>query len=260
MRAGRLTRRSSRPCSLPAQADLTNPPLYYVLLNAAAHFFGTTEFALRVVSLLIGLLTIPLVYRLARATAGERAGRYAALLATISAPLWWASQEARMYTLLALLVLIGALAWQQLVTKPSRAAWLGLWLSELALLYAHNTGPVIVIWLNAVTLLWWIVQRSIRRPDWRVWIAGQVGVGLLWSPYFVDRFLLVQSANSAITAAPPLSLAFAWQVWQGLWIEPWSLALADLPVFVLRRRDPVPADASCSSGGARCGCSCTRSC
>ncbi len=219
--------------SAAAQADLTNPPLYYVLLNAAAHCFGTTEFALRIVSLLLGLLIIPLVYRLARAAAGERAGRYAALLATISAPLWWASQEARMYTLLALLVLIGALAWQRLVTKPSRTAWLGLWLSELALLYAHNTGPVIVIWLNAVTLLWWIVQRSIRRPDWRVWIAGQVGVGLLWSPYFVDRFLLVQSANSAITAAPPLSLAFAEQVWQGLWIEPWSLALADLPVFML---------------------------
>lgn len=215
-----------------SQADLTNPPLYYVLLNVAAQFFGTTEFALRVVSLLLGLLTIPLIYRLACATAGDRAGRYAALLAAISAPLWWASQEARMYTLLALLVLIAALAWQQLVAKPpcgtpSRAAWLGLWASELALLYAHNTGPVIVIWLNAVTLIYWLAQRGLRRPDWRVWIVGQVGVGLLWLPYFVDRFLLVQSANSAITTAPPISLTFAWQIWQGLWIEPWALVLRD---------------------------------
>ncbi len=215
-----------------SQADLTNPPLYYVLLNAAARWFGTSEFALRVVSLLIGLLTIPLIYRLARTTAGERAGRYAALLAAISAPLWWASQEARMYTLLALLVLICALAWQRLVAKPSRAAWIALWAGELALLYAHNTGPVIVIWLNAVTLLLWIARRSARRPDWRVWIAGQIAVGLLWSPYFVDRFLRVQSANSAITSAPPINLAFAWQVWQGLWVEPWALVLRDPPFFV----------------------------
>ncbi len=214
------------------QADPTNPPLYYILINAAAYGFGTSEFGLRIVSLLLGLLTIPLVYRLGRQIAGERAGRCAALLATLSAPLWWASQEARMYTLLAVLVLICALAWQRLITKPSRAAWIMLWLGELALLYAHNTGLVIVLWLNAVTLLIWIVRRRVSYPDWRVWLAGQVGVGLLWLPYFIDRFLLVQGANSAITSAPPLDLAFAWQVWQGLWVEPWALALRDLPVFV----------------------------
>ena len=123
-------------------ADLTNPPLYYVLLNVAAHFFGTTEFALRFVSLLLGLPLIPLVFQLARRTAhSERAGRYAALLTACSAPLWWASQEARMYTLLALLITICALAWWILMIRPRRAAWIALWLSEVALLYAHNTGP-----------------------------------------------------------------------------------------------------------------------
>ena len=100
-------------------ADPTNPPLYYVLLNVAAHFFGTSEFALRFVSLLLGLPLIPLVFQLARRTAkSERAGHYAALLTTFSAPLWWASQEARMYTLLALLMTICALAWWQLVVRP----------------------------------------------------------------------------------------------------------------------------------------------
>ena len=44
-----------------ANADATTPPLYYVLLNIAARGFGTSEFGLRVFSLLAGLLTIPLV-------------------------------------------------------------------------------------------------------------------------------------------------------------------------------------------------------
>lgn len=212
------------------QADATNPPLYYLLLNLAARGFGTSEFALRVVSLLIGLPLIPLVYQLARRAADRRAGVYAALLTTFSAPLWWASQEARMYTLLALLIVIAALAWQWLITRPSRAAWIALWLAELALLYAHNTGPVAVIWLNAVTLVAWIAAR---RPDWRVWIAGQIGVGLLWLPYFLMRFLLLPAANSAITSAPALGLPLIAQVWGGLWIAPWALALKGLPAFVL---------------------------
>ncbi len=170
------------------QADATNPPLYYLLLNLAARGFGTSEFALRIVSLLIGLPLIPLVYQLARRAANRRAGLYAAVLVTFSAPLWWASQEARMYTLLALLIVIAALAWQQIITRPTRAAWIALWLAELALLYAHNTGPVVVIWLNSVTLIAWIAYR---RPGWRVWIVGQIGVGLLWLPYFLTRFVLL---------------------------------------------------------------------
>src|SRR5690606_5420496 len=92
------------------EADPTNPPLYYLVLNITARGFGDSPFGLRVASLLMGLLTIPLAYQLARRLFDARAGLYAAFLVSVSAPLWWASQEARMYTLLALLVLIAALA------------------------------------------------------------------------------------------------------------------------------------------------------
>ena len=49
--------------------------------------------------------------------------------------------------------------------------WLG---AELAALYSHNTGPVIVLWLNAAMLLAWLPYRSVKRPDWRYWLAGQL--------------------------------------------------------------------------------------
>ncbi len=193
-----------------------------MLLNGAARFFGTSEFALRYVSLLVGLLIIPCVYLLARGAANDRAGVYAALLVSLSAPLWWASQEARMYTLLALLVLLCALFWQRLVTRPSRALWLALAASELALLYAHNTGVVVALWLNLVTLLYWLIHR---RPSWRAWLLGQAGVGALWLPYFITRFLLLGEANSAITAAPQVGLLLLGQVWLGFWVAPWALAV-----------------------------------
>src|SRR5687768_4165325 len=139
-------------------ADPTNPPLYYLLLNIAALGFGDSELALRYVSLLLGILAIPLSYQLARRLFNSNAGIGAAFLVAFSPLMWWASQEARMYTLLAVLVLVAVLAWQGLLLQSTRRTWLVLWLSELALLYAHNTGPVIVLWLNLITLLAWGFQ------------------------------------------------------------------------------------------------------
>jgi 4-amino-4-deoxy-L-arabinose transferase-like glycosyltransferase len=229
---------AEQPTLLDAwNADQTNPPLYYVLVNLAARGFGTSEFSLRYVSLLMGMLAVALSYRLGKEVTAERQrsrgaernsgrtgdGISAALMVAFTPLMWWAAQEARMYTLLAVLVLIAALAWEYLRNGGSRWAWRALWLAELALLYAHNTGPIIVLWLNAVTLLLWLTRRSLRQPDWRVWIAGQIGVGLLYLPYFIGRFLLLPGANDAIRSTPPVSLDLLRQLWQSLWTGPWSM-------------------------------------
>lgn len=210
-------------------ADPTNPPLYYLILNITTRAFGASELGLRVTSTLIGLLVIPLTGQLARRLFSKRAGIFAMLLAACSSPLWWASQEARMYTLLAVLVLIAALAWHQLTTKPSRAAWLMLLAAELLLLYAHNTGPVIVLWLNSVTVLAWVAHLSLRRPDWRLWFGGQLLVGVLWLPWFVTRFIHVQAANSAITTGPQINIEFISRLWQAFWTAPWEM-VGEAPV------------------------------
>lgn len=205
------------------EADPTNPPLYYLVLNITARGFGDSPFGLRVASLLMGLLTIPLAYQLARRLFDARAGLYAAFLVSVSAPLWWASQEARMYTLLALLVLIAALAWHRLVTRSGWQAWLSLLTAETLLLYAHNTGPVIVLWLNGVTLLVWLVRRSRHRPDWRLWFGVQVVVGVLWLPWYATRFIHVQAANSVIDSGPQLGFVLFSRIAQALWTAPWEM-------------------------------------
>jgi len=204
-------------------ADPTNPPLYYALLHLFVRGAGDSEFSLRLFSLLVGLLTIPLAHQLGRRLFGARAGLYSALLLALAPPLWWASQEARMYTLLAALVLVCALAFHALLTRPTRRAWLALLAAQLALLYAHNTGPVVALWLNAAALLAWLTRRRADRPSWRVWLAGQLAVGLLWLPWFALRFVELREANSAVQSAPQPSLALLAQVWQAFWISPWAM-------------------------------------
>jgi len=213
---------ASQPTLIDAfNADATNPPLYYGLLHITARLWGTSEFGLRVTSLFFGVIAVALAVRLAHNLGGRRAALLMALFGALSAPLAWAAQEARMYTLLAIGVLVCVLAWERLRTRPTRWAWVALWIAELALLYAHNTGPVIVLWLNAVTLLTWVVRRD-GRPDWRVWFAGQVAVGLLWMPYFVTRFLLLSEANSAVGSMSFASypLFSLWSAWVGIWFTP----------------------------------------
>ncbi len=246
-----------------AASDATNPPLYYLLLYLSTRFLGDSVFALRLFSTFAGLLGIALAYRLASTLFDRRAGLFAAFLLAVSPLLWWAAQEARMYTLLALLVLVAALAWFQLQRRPTRWSWLALWAAELALLYAHNTGPVVALWLNAVTLLAWVLRYPVAkptlkanrpqqdplspewerggakrrgeglsdtRPGWRLWLGGQTLVGLLWLPYFAGRFLALANANSAVQSAPRLGLDLLNDVWSAFWAGSWAIVGRD-PLF-----------------------------
>ena len=206
-------------------ADATNPPLYYLLLNFSTHLLGDSEFSLRLPSMLAALLLIALTWQLAQRSFGRRAAWLAMWLATCSAPLWWAAQEARMYALLALLTLALLLAWQRLLRHPERRAWLLLLSCETFILYTHNTGPVFALWLNLAMLLHWLVRRSLRRPDWRAWLAGQALVTLLWAPWLLNHFLNVAAANSALRDGPQPGIALFSHVWGAFLLAPWELTV-----------------------------------
>jgi len=214
---------------LPAAiaADPTNPPLYFLLLYAGVRLAGDTEFAMRWLSVMIGLLAVPLSYQLARRLFNPTAGALAALLAACSPPLWWASQEIRMYGLMVALALVAALAWHRLLHSRSPQAWLALWAAELGLLYSHSTGPIFALWLNTVTLLAWLTRRNLRRdlrrPRWQTWLIGQVIVGLLWTPWLVARFVGLPGANQTVVSPPALTPELAGQIWQSIWAGSWSM-------------------------------------
>ena len=95
---------SAHVASLPLLSTVsprteTNPPLYHFLLYSWVRLTGSSVFALRFLSLVLGVLTVPLVYGLARLAFGELVGLLAALLCAISPFQVYYSQEARMYAL-----------------------------------------------------------------------------------------------------------------------------------------------------------------
>jgi len=100
-----------------------NGPLFFVLLRFWRNLTGNSEFALRYPSALLGALAVPLGYVLARQLGfRRRAGLLLGLLLATSPYLVWYGQEAKMYALLLVLVMLAFIAYLKALTG-SRIKW-----------------------------------------------------------------------------------------------------------------------------------------
>ncbi len=83
----------------------TNPPLYFVALSAMRALLGESEYALRFLSVIAGMLLVSLLYVTGKRLFSTQVAMLAAALGALSPFLVWYSQEARMYTPVAALTL-----------------------------------------------------------------------------------------------------------------------------------------------------------
>jgi hypothetical protein len=151
------------------------PPLYYLLAWLWTRPFGTGEVGVRSLSALIGVLTIPAAYALARELVSERAALITAALVAVNPLLVWYSQESRAYALLVLLATLATLF------AVRRRVWLWALCSALALathyFAAFVVGPL---------ALWLLLRHADRRRAAAA--AGAVAVaGLALLPLAIDQ-------------------------------------------------------------------------
>ena len=76
-----------------------HPPLYFTILWASIRLIGDGDVAVRVPSIVAGVLLIPLVYLLGKEAYDRRTGAVAAVFVSVAPFVVWYSQEARMYEL-----------------------------------------------------------------------------------------------------------------------------------------------------------------
>jgi mannosyltransferase len=173
-----------------------NPPLYYMLLHVWMSAFGSTEAATHSLSLLCGILTIPLGGWAGWKLFGPRAGIFAALLFAFDAWLTAYAQETRMYELMGLLGL-AATAGFLLGFVYRKRRYLFLFGGALTLmLYTHSWGTFFFIGA-AIALIPSLIASEDRRGLLRDAVITFVGAGVLFLPWVPT--LLFQAAN---TAAP----------------------------------------------------------
>lgn len=121
-----------------------HPPLYYSLLNLWIELFGTLEGAVRTLSALASVLTIPVFYAACRRLLDGPTASIAAFILTVSPFHVQFAQETRMYALLTLEVAFVLFFLARLLT--SRVAqgrdWVGLAVSQALVMLTHNTAAV----------------------------------------------------------------------------------------------------------------------
>ena len=98
-----------------------HPPLYYLLLHSWISRYGDDPYSVRMLSVLFGTATIPVMYLIGRRISGWMVGLFAALLLAFSPFNIRFAQETRMYTLLAFNTAVAIYALVRLLTD-SRAA------------------------------------------------------------------------------------------------------------------------------------------
>ena len=163
------------------------PPLYYVLLHGWMRVFGTSELAVRALSGVFAVAALPLTWVLARRVAGSRVA-WAALLIMAASPfsIRYAT-EARMYSLVVVLVLVGALALVEVLERPSTRVAVVLGLCVALLLYTHYWSIYLLATVGGLFVL-----QAVRGPEPRagarrvvVAMAGGCLLFVPWLPSFV---------------------------------------------------------------------------
>jgi mannosyltransferase len=130
-----------------------NMTLYYVLLRGMV-LAGDSEFWVRILSALVGVLAVPAIYALGTRLFDRRTGLLAAWVLAINACHVVYSQEARGYALAVLLVTLSSWLFVRGVEAPSWTTWLLYPIISALGVYSHFYSVLIVAaqWASLLVL------------------------------------------------------------------------------------------------------------
>jgi len=160
-------------------ASDVHPVAFYFLVHGWMTLVGQTPLAVRMFSVIYGVGTVALVYRMMRDLFSERVAQWSALIVAI-APFQIAySQEARMYAMLGFWSMAALAAFACAWKSDTLRAWLAFVACGALALYSHNLAfamfAALGVWVVARAVLPLIVPASQRdrntpeaRQRWRL--------------------------------------------------------------------------------------------
>ena len=180
-------------------------PLMYVLAKLFVPLFGTTEFGLRIPSVLWGWLTIPVVYRLGNAISGRFVGVVAAMLMAFSPFSIWYSRDFRPYGMYLFLGSIVLWGFRRAENRGRPGDWALLIASSAAFYLTHYVSA-----LFAYAQAMYCMTRIREHPSlFRRWGGAQLlavsPVGGWVAAYLINRHPISRPAwIPPIEAVTPL--------------------------------------------------------
>src|SRR4051794_15392123 len=186
-----------------------SPPLYYMLLHFWLDLAGRSESGVRGLSLLFALLAIPAAFWAGRQIWGtQRAAWFSAVLMAFNPFLTQYAQEARMYSLVALLAIPATTCFIRAyaLDTENRRPWIAGFAVSVALaLYTHN-WPIFFTVSAAVAwaLLWVLADKPRRRELLRDGLLGFGGLFVLYLPWVPTTLYQAAHTGAPWADAPAL--------------------------------------------------------
>ena len=223
--SARIAERSLQLITEAAAGDI-HPPLYYYTLHVWRGIFGSSEFALRSLSAVLGVILVWLTFLIVRKVFDANVGLIAALIAAINPFQVYYSQEARMYMLLAvisaaatLMLLSLLVSWSssqvvnsspdQLVTPSPRhrvilssnhlviLSFIGLYAAGL---YTHYAFPFVIFTHFLIVVAWAFGHRQQALQRSITWIGIVAASGVLFLPWLPTAIRQITTWPSSQTA------------------------------------------------------------
>lgn len=160
------------------------PPLFYVLLHFWIEVFGSGDVAVRALSGVCAVATLPAYWLIGRRLGGRRLAVTALVVGATSPFAFRYATEARMYSLVMLLVAWGFLAVWWALDRPTLPRLALVTLVALALLYTHNWSLYLVAVVGLMVLVRALraTDPGARRASWLV-VAALAVAGLGYVPW-----------------------------------------------------------------------------
>lgn len=175
-------------------------PGYTYLMYLVQTYVGNSEAILRLPSAIAGAVSVLIVYAVGARLFSRREGLIAAaLMAVAAAPIAY-SQEARPYSLLVMVTLLGVLAWVGLVDAVWQRQDMGTWdivlfvVTAVAASYLHYFGMLLVFLEGVVLLALALRQAKSRRAV--IFMLAAIPLALVWAaPIMVYHFFVSHNAD-----------------------------------------------------------------
>jgi mannosyltransferase len=170
------------------------PPLHQVIVRLFIAILGTSEFSVRLPSVLAGVLSVVLVYAITTRLFNKSIGLVAGLILAISPFHVWYSQDARPYALLVVLSLASVWFFLRLRDRPNFIGFTGYVVTTTLAMYTHVYALFLLLFQNLYMLHSWRKPARLGQK----WIVSQATVLVLSVPWYYFIFFIFSGHGGGV--------------------------------------------------------------
>ena len=174
------------PSMIARTAIDIHPPLYYLALHLWTLLIGPGAVSVRLFSLAVGVVSVPLMFVVGRRLFGRRVGIFAALILAVAPFHVYYSQEARMYALVTLLALASTYFFLALLEgQRSRSATWIHWVAYVMVTSLAMYTQYYAASIPAAQTLFLLIRFRRHKGTLPRWIGAQVALLIAYVPWLL---------------------------------------------------------------------------